>query len=98
MSETRKAQPEAIADAATRGARETLGRAEDVSKRSAEQAGRIGVSVADSVACTADAALKITERVAEQGRDVMWQGWCAAADMNGRLADIGYGRRHRVLE
>lgn len=56
------------------------------------------MSVADTVARTADVALEITERVAEQGRDAMWRGLCAAAGVNGRLADVGYGRSHRALE
>ena len=86
------------ADSATRGARETFGRAEDVFDQNADDVRDIGVSVADTVARTADVALEITERVAEQGRDAMWRGLFAAAGVNGRLADVGYGRSHRVLE
>ena len=38
--------------------------------------------------------------VAEQGREVMLPGVRAAAGMNGRIADAGYGRSHhlRTLE
>ena len=89
-------------DLAARMARETVDRAEEVSNQTAEKARdnarEIGVSVADSVARTADAAFAITQRAAEQGREVMWRGMCAAAEVNGGLAHLGYGRSHRVLE
>jgi hypothetical protein len=111
MSETRKSHQaaresahhareaaQATTDSATRTARETIDRTEDVFSQTADDAREIGVSVADTMARTADAALGITQRVAEQGREVMWRGVCAAAGVNGRLAHVGYGRSHRVLE
>ena len=110
MSETKKTQGGArdniqqvrdaahhAADATTRTARETVGRTEDVLNRTADEAHDIGISVADTVARTADAAVDITQRVAEQGREVIWLGVRAAAGVNTRLADVSYGRGHRVL-
>lgn len=118
MSDTRKTQQapresaqrageaaQATTDFATRMARETIDRTEEVSNQTAQtaeqardKAREIGVSVADTVARTADVALEITQRAAEQGREVMWRGMCAAAGVNGGLANLGYGRGHRVLE
>lgn len=115
MSETRKTQQatresvqragegvQATTDFATRIARETIDRTEEMSNQTAEKARdntrEIGVSMADSVARTANAALEITQRAAEQGGEVMWRGMCAAAGVNGGLGHLGYGRGHRVLE
>ncbi|HSU05779.1 MAG TPA: phasin family protein [Acetobacteraceae bacterium] len=112
MSETatRKTQPnprdgaqqvreaaQSTAESTVRAAKDTVGRAEDVFNRTADEARDIGVSVADTVARTADAAVDITQRVAEQGREVIWLGVRAAAGVNGRLADVSYGRSHHVL-
>ena len=107
---TRKTQPNArdgiqqardaahsAAESARRTAHESIGRTEDVLDRTADEARDIGLSVADTVARTADAAVDITQRVAEQGREVIWLGMRAAAGVNGRLADAGYGRGHRVV-
>jgi hypothetical protein len=55
-------------------------------------------SVADTVSHTADVAVDISQRVANQGREVVWLGMRAAAGMNGRLADVSYGTGHRFLE
>ncbi len=85
------------AESATRTAHEAIGRTEDVLDRTADEARDIGLSVADTVARTADAAVDITQRVADQGREVIWLGMRAAAGVNGRLADVGYGRGHRVV-
>ena len=57
----------------------------------------MGESVADTVAKTADAAVEMGQRVAEQGHEVMMLGMRAAAGMNGRLAEVGCGRSHRLL-
>ncbi|HEX5327599.1 MAG TPA: phasin family protein [Acetobacteraceae bacterium] len=85
------------AEASMNSTREAANRTEDVFNRTAEEARDIGVSVADTMARGADAAVDITERVAEQGREVIWLGVRAAAGVNGRLADVGYGRSHRVV-
>ena len=53
--------------------------------------------VADTMVKSADAAVEMGHQVAEQGREVMLLGVRAAAGMNGRLADAGYGRGYRVL-
>ncbi len=87
----------ATVELGTRAARDSVAGAEDVLNRTADEARDIGVSVADTVARTADAAVDITQRVADQGREVIWLGVRAAAGVNGRLADVGYGRSHRVI-
>jgi hypothetical protein len=89
---------QAAVDSTVRTARETTARAEDVFNRTADEARNIGSSVADTMARSADAAVDITQRVAEQGRDVVWLGVRTAAGVNGRFADVNYGRSHRVLE
>jgi hypothetical protein len=111
MSETRKSQQatresvqqareaaQTATDSATQTARETIDRTEEVFNQTADGAGQMSASVADTMARTADAAFEISQRVAEQGREVIWRGVCAAAGVNGRLAHAGYGRSHRVLE
>ncbi len=55
-------------------------------------------NMAETVSHTAGAAVDITQRVADQGREVIWLGMRAAAGMNGRLADVGYGSSHRLLQ
>ncbi len=87
----------ATVEPGARAARESIAGTEDVLNRTADEAHDIGVSVADTVARTADAAVDITQRVADQGREVIWLGVRAAAGVNGRLADVGYGRSHRVI-
>jgi hypothetical protein len=89
---------QASTDAAMRMAREAIDRRQDMANQTGGKAREIGVSVADTVARTADVALDITQRAAEQGREVMWRGMCAAAGVNGGLAKLGYDRGHRVLE
>lgn len=69
----------------------------DVAHQAAEDFRDVGGTVADTVARTADAAVEMGQRVADQGREVMLLGMRAAAGMNGRLADAGYGRGHRVF-
>lgn len=96
MQQAREAA-HATVDSAAHAAREGVAGTEDVLNRAADEARDIGVSVADTVARTADAAVDITQRVADQGREVIWLGVRAAAGVNGRLADVGYGRSHRVI-
>ncbi len=111
MSDTRKSAQQAkegvqqvheaahgAVESSVRTSREAIGRTEDVLNRTAEDARNIGASVADTVARSADAAVDVTQRVADQGREVVWLGVRAAAGMNSRLADANYGRGHRVLE
>jgi len=57
----------------------------------------VAETVAETVVRTADAAVEMGQRVAEQSREVMLLGVRAAAGMNGRIADAGYGRSHHVL-
>ena len=65
--------------------------------QNAEDLREVGETVADTVVKTTDAAVEIGQRVAEQGQEVMMLGVRAAAGMNGRLAEAGYGRGHRML-
>jgi hypothetical protein len=63
----------------------------------AEELTGVGEAVAETVVRTADAAVEMGQRVAEQSREVMLLGVRAAAGMNGRIVDAGYGRSHHVL-
>lgn len=92
MSETRRNR-----DAAVRASGEALERGETIAQEAAEEFRGMGESVADTVAKTADAAVKMSQRVVEQGREVIMLGMCAAAGMNGRLAEVGCGSSHRAL-
>ena len=92
MSETRKNR-----DSTARATRETTERGEAMAQQAADEFRDMGETVADTVAKTADAAVEMGQRVAEQGREVIMLGVRAAAGMNGRLAEVGYGRSHRVL-
>jgi len=73
-------------------------RAEEAVRAAVDESGEMVGSVADTVTRTADAAVDITQRVADQGREVISLGMRAAAGMNGRLADVSYDRSHRLLE
>jgi hypothetical protein len=74
-----------------------MDRGEDVAHQNVEDLRDVGETVADTVVKTTDAAVEMGQRVAEQGQEVMMLGVRAAAGMNGRLAEAGYGRGHRVL-
>ena len=74
-----------------------MDRGEDVAHQNVEDLREVGETVADTVVKTTDAAVEIGQRVAEQGQEVMMLGVRAAAGMNGRLAEAGYGRGHRML-
>lgn len=95
MSDTRKNRDTVGRD--TRTAREGLGQAEETAQATAEELHNVSEAVAETVARTADAAVEMGQRVAEQQREVMLLGVRAAAGMNGRMADVGYGRSHRAL-
>src|ERR1700733_13287870 len=92
MSDSKKAR-----DATTRVTREALAQGEEMVQQTTEELHGVGEAVAETVVRTADAAVEMGQRVAEQGREVMLLGVRAAAGMNGRMADAGYGRSHRVL-
>jgi phasin family protein len=72
--------------------------AEDTIRTPIDESDEMVESVTDTVSRTANAAVDITQRVADQGREAIWLGMRAAAGMNGRLAEVGYGRSHRFLE
>lgn len=95
MSDTKKNRDPAARE--PRAAREALGQGEDMAQQATEELHGVGEAVAETVVRTADAAVEMGQRVAEQGREVMLLGVRAAAGMNGRMADAGYGRSHRVL-
>lgn len=81
----------------SRPAREGLGQSKEMAQQVAGDVRGVGEAVAETVVRTADAAVEMGQRVAEQGREVMLLGVQAAAGMNGRIADAGYGSGHRVL-
>ncbi len=95
MSETKKNRNALARE--PHAARETLVQEENLAHRVNEELHDVGDAVAETVARTADAAVEMGQRVAEQGREVMLLGVRAAAGMNGRIADASYGRGHRVL-
>jgi hypothetical protein len=95
MSDTKKTRETNAREA--RATRETLDRGEELGHQAAEEFRDVGESMAETMVRTTDAAVEMTQRVAEQGREVMLLGVRAAAGMNGRLADAGYGRSHRAL-
>jgi len=95
MSDTKKTRDTAARE--TRATSEALGQGEAMANHAAEELREVGDAVAETVVRTADAAMEMGQRVAEQGRDVMLLGVRAAAGMNGRIADAGYGRSHHAV-
>jgi hypothetical protein len=95
MSETRRNRDPATRE--TRAAGEALGPPEAAAQPATEELRHVGEAVAETVARTADAAVEMGQRVADQSREVMLLGVRAAAGMNGSIADAGLGRSHRVL-
>jgi hypothetical protein len=88
----------AAVDSTVRSSKEALGRAEDVLNRTVNEAGAIGSSVADTMARTAEASVDLSQRVAEQGREVVRFGMRTAGNVNSRFADTSYDRNQRALE
>jgi hypothetical protein len=88
----------AAVDSTVRSSKEVIGRAEDVLNRSVDEAGAIGSSMADTVARSAEATVDLSQRVAEQGREVAWFGMRTAGNVNSRFADTSYDRNQRALE
>jgi hypothetical protein len=95
MSDAKKNRDTAARD--PRAAREALGQGEEMAQQAAEELRDASDTVAETVVRTADAAVEMGQRVAEQGREVMLLGVRAAAGMNGRIADAGYGRSHHLV-
>jgi hypothetical protein len=100
MSETtnRPDQSRGRAQATRAAMREATQSAEEVVKAAADGTNEIIGNAADTMSHTAEVAVDITQRVAEQSREVIWNGMRAAAGVNGRLADVGYGTSHRFFE
>ena len=99
MSDTKKNRDAAAREA--RAPRGGLGEAEDIAQQAVEELHGVGEAVAETVVRTADAAVEMGQRVAEQGQEVMLLGVRTAAGMNGRMADAGmaaatacWGPRH----
>jgi hypothetical protein len=95
MSETKKNRDAATQEA--HAATEALGQGGPAAQNLKEEQGRGGEAVGETVARTADAAVEMGQRVADQGREVMLLGARTAADMNGRIADEGLECSHRLL-
>lgn len=107
-AERASAEARTVAGQAGEVARDASGRAREAAERiteqtketteqAARQAREISENFADLLARTTDLAVNTTERAAEQGREAVWQGVRAAAGMQARLADVGYGRGHRLI-
>jgi hypothetical protein len=95
MSDTKKTRDPVNRE--SRAAREAVEQGSELGHHAAEDFREVGETMADTMVRTTDAAVEIGQRVAEQSRDVMLLGVRAAAGMNGRLADAGYGGSHRAL-
>ncbi|HEY7579381.1 MAG TPA: phasin family protein [Acetobacteraceae bacterium] len=78
--------------------REATRQAEDTVRVAVDGSDEMAGSAADTVSRTTDAAVDITQRVADQGREAVWLGMRAAAEMNDRLAEVSYGRGQRFLD
>jgi hypothetical protein len=94
-STTRASQ--AAIDTATKTAKETVSETEQMTQQVADKVHDIGQTVAGTVAETASAAAEISSKVADQGREAMMLGVRTAADVSGRIADIGFGRGHHLM-
>jgi leucyl-tRNA synthetase len=88
----------AAVDSTIRSSKQALGQAGDVLNRSVDAAGVIGSSTAATMARSAEATVDLSQRIAEQGRDVVRLGMRTAGSVNSRLADASFDRNHRVLE
>lgn len=95
MSDTKKSRDTAARE--TRASREALGQGEEMANHATEELHGVGEAVAETVVRTTDTAVEMGQLVAEQGREVMLLGVRAAAGMNGRIADAGYGRGHHAV-
>jgi hypothetical protein len=87
----------ATVDAAGEATKETVSESAKAMENGAEHARHAAHTMTDSVAETADAATTISSKVAEQGREAMMMAARTAAGVGGRVADIGFGRGHRLL-
>lgn len=97
-AEARKTQPlREATQTAAKGARDETAQAADTVQLATEDGRYASDAMVDTVARTADAAAEISQRVADQSQEVMMAGVRAAAGMNGRIVEIGYGRGHRWL-
>ncbi|MFL5281340.1 MAG: phasin family protein [Rhodopila sp.] len=97
IEQVREAGKTAV-ESTVRSSKEALGRAEDVLSRTVDEAGAIGSSMADTAVRSAEATVDLSQRVAEQGRDLARLGMRTAGSVNSRIADASYDRNHRALE
>jgi hypothetical protein len=54
--------------------------------------------MANTMARSAEATMDLSQRVAEQGREMVRLGMRTASNVNSRLADTSYDRNYRMLE
>jgi len=87
----------AAADAAGKATKDTVNEGAKAMEDGADQARHAAQIMTESVAETADAATTMSSKVAEQEREVMMMAARTAAGVSGRVADIGFGRSHRML-
>ncbi|HEX4366227.1 MAG TPA: phasin family protein [Rhodopila sp.] len=107
MSETSKAAEtmKKAADHATRSsqaAMEAAGKAtrdtiQETMGNGSERAREATHTLTETVAETANVTAGLSSQAAEQGREVLLMGMRTAADVGGRVADIGFGRGHHFL-
>ncbi|WP_158258366.1 phasin family protein [Rhodopila globiformis] len=96
-SDTATRAGHATVEAAGKATRDTIGETARAMENGADNARHAAHTVTDSMAETADAATTISSKVAEQGREAMLMAARTAAGVGGRVADISFGRGHRLL-
>jgi len=85
---------QAAMEAAGRPARDTI---HETVGNGSERAREATHTLTETVAETASVAAGLSSHAADQGRGVLLMGMRTAADVGGRVADIGFGRGHHFL-
>ncbi|MDR3532851.1 MAG: phasin family protein [Rhodopila sp.] len=88
---------QATVDTATKIARETMEQNEKIAQSAADQGKEAAHTMTETIAEVTDTATTVSSKVAEQSREMMFMGVRTAADVSGRVADIGFGRGHHLL-
>jgi len=97
VSESATRAGHATVDAAGKATKDAVNEGAKAMEDGVDQARHAARVMTDSVAETADAATTMSSKVAEQGREVMMMAARTAAGVSGRVADISFGRSHRML-
>jgi hypothetical protein len=87
----------ASVDSTAKVTRESIDETSKVAQNAADRAKETAQSMNETVAETAHAVTNMSSRMAEQSREAMLTGARAAADVSGRVGDIGFGRSHHMM-